>query len=72
MLAIVEQRIAASEKKVMDKLEQQHTTALNEMAELRRLLVSKNDAIAASIQALSGLLGVYQSSEGGASLEGVL
>lgn len=58
MLAIVEQHVNASEKKIMARLEQQHAAALNEIAELRRLLISKNDAVVASIQSLSSLLGV--------------
>lgn len=58
MLATIEQRINTSEKRVIAKLEQHHAETLKEIAELRGLLVSKNDAVAASIQSLSSLFGV--------------
>lgn len=67
MLATVEQRIKTSEKNVTDKLEQLHTAALTEIAELRQLLLTKNDEMAASIEALSGLFVVPPS---GASSQG--
>lgn len=58
MIALVEQVVNASEKKVNAKLEQQHAAALKEIVELRQQLGAQNDAIVASIQALSRMFGM--------------
>lgn len=62
MLATVEQHIKTSEKNVIDKLEELHAATSKEIAELRQLMLTKHDemaasnaAMAASIEALGGL-----------------